>query len=87
MMTITWIESNGDWSTGIRSVMRGLSSLIVATMRAIPQINVELGIRNEELGVRATDDCGIVHKNLPNAPIYIVLGEEQNKKITFKEDI
>ena len=47
----------------------------------------ELGIRNEELGVRATDDCGIVHKNLPNAPIYIVLGEEQNKKITFKEDI
>ena len=49
--------------------------------------NEELGIRNEELGVRATDDCGIVHKNLPNAPIYIVLGEEQNKKITFKEDI
>ena len=37
--------------------------------------------------VQATDDCGIVHKNLPNAPIYIVLGEEQNRKITFKEDI
>ena len=37
--------------------------------------------------VQATDDCGIVHKNLPNTPIYIVLGEEQNKKITFKEDI
>ena len=29
--------------------MRGLSSLIVATIRAIPQINEELGIRNEEL--------------------------------------
>jgi 2-C-methyl-D-erythritol 4-phosphate cytidylyltransferase len=37
--------------------------------------------------VQATDDCGVVHKNLPNIPIHIVLGEEQNKKITFKEDI
>ena len=35
----------------------------------------------------ATDDCGIVHKHMPNVPIHIVLGEEQNKKITFKEDI
>lgn len=37
--------------------------------------------------VQATDDCGVVHKNLSNIPIHIVLGEEQNKKITFKEDI
>ena len=35
----------------------------------------------------ATDDCGIVHKHMPKVPIYIVEGEEQNKKITFKEDI
>ena len=35
----------------------------------------------------ATDDCGIVHEYMPNIPIHIVLGEEQNKKITFKEDI
>ena len=34
-----------------------------------------------------TDDCGIVHEHMPNVPIYIVEGEEQNKKITFKEDI
>ena len=34
-----------------------------------------------------TDDCGIVHEHMPNTPIHIVLGEEQNKKITFKEDI
>ena len=34
-----------------------------------------------------TDDCGIVHEYIPNIPIHIVLGEEQNKKITFKEDI
>ena len=35
----------------------------------------------------ATDDCGIVHEYMPEVPIHIVLGEEQNKKITFKEDI
>ena len=35
----------------------------------------------------ATDDCGIVHEHMPQVPIYIVKGEEQNKKITFKEDI
>ena len=35
----------------------------------------------------ATDDCGIVHEHMSEVPIYIVEGEEQNKKITFKEDI
>ena len=35
----------------------------------------------------ATDDCGIVHEHMPDTPIYIVEGEEHNKKITFKEDI
>ena len=35
----------------------------------------------------ATDDCGIVHEHMPQVPIYIVEGEEHNKKITFKEDI
>ena len=34
-----------------------------------------------------TDDCGIVHEHMPEVSIYIVEGEEQNKKITFKEDI
>ena len=35
----------------------------------------------------ATDDCGIVHEHMSEVPIHIVEGEEQNKKITFKEDI
>lgn len=34
-----------------------------------------------------TDDCGLVHQYMPDVPIYIVNGEEQNRKITFKEDI
>ena len=35
----------------------------------------------------ATDDCGVVFDHLPEVAIHIVEGEEQNKKITFKEDI
>ena len=40
-----------------------------------------------EAHLPATDDCGIVHEHMPQVPIYIVEGDEQNKKITFKEDI
>ncbi|MCR5532478.1 MAG: 2-C-methyl-D-erythritol 4-phosphate cytidylyltransferase [Paludibacteraceae bacterium] len=35
----------------------------------------------------ATDDAGIVNKYMPEVPIYIVPGEETNKKITYKEDL
>ena len=35
----------------------------------------------------ATDDCGVVFNHMPDVKIHIVPGEEQNKKITFKEDI
>lgn len=37
--------------------------------------------------LQATDDCGIVHRYLPTVPIYIVLGDTQNRKITYKEDL
>ncbi len=39
------------------------------------------------VAVPATDDCGILHRNLPNVPIAIVLGEAGNRKITFREDL
>ena len=35
----------------------------------------------------ATDDAGIVHKYMPEEPIFIVAGEEANRKITYKEDL
>ena len=35
----------------------------------------------------ATDDAGIVRKYAPNHKIYIVQGEEANKKITYIEDL
>ncbi len=35
---------------------------------------------------KATDDCGVVKKYLPETPIYVVTGEESNMKLTYKED-
>lgn len=37
--------------------------------------------------MQATDDCGVVLKYMPEVAIKVVEGEEQNKKITFKEDL
>ncbi|MDE6494301.1 MAG: bifunctional cytidylyltransferase/SDR family oxidoreductase [Bacteroidales bacterium] len=37
-------------------------------------------------GFKATDDCGVVKKYLPETPIYVVAGEESNMKLTYKED-
>ena len=35
----------------------------------------------------ATDDAGIVRKYEPRHPIFIVPGEEANRKITYAEDL
>jgi 2-C-methyl-D-erythritol 4-phosphate cytidylyltransferase len=36
---------------------------------------------------RATDDCGVVLRYLPEVPIYVVPGDEQNMKITYPIDL
>lgn len=36
---------------------------------------------------QATDDCGVVRKYMPGTKICVVEGEEENKKITFAEDL
>ena len=35
----------------------------------------------------ATDDCGVVRRYLPGTKIIVVPGEEQNRKITFADDL
>ena len=35
----------------------------------------------------ATDDCGVISNYLPEVAIYVVAGEEQNFKLTYKQDI
>lgn len=36
---------------------------------------------------RATDDCGVVLKYAPDAPIYVVDGELSNMKLTYRSDL
>ncbi|GAA3981434.1 IspD/TarI family cytidylyltransferase [Actinomadura viridis] len=38
-------------------------------------------------GLRATDDCGIVHRYLPDVPIRVVEGSERNLKVTHPLDV
>ncbi len=36
---------------------------------------------------KATDDCGVVKKYLPEVPIHVVIGSSQNIKLTYPEDL
>ena len=40
----------------------------------------------EEGQIAATDDVGSVHRYMPDVPVFIVPGEERNRKITYQED-
>ena len=44
-------------------------------------------LTNDDNRPSITDDIGIVHHYLPGTPVFIVPGEETNKKITYPEDI
>ena len=44
-------------------------------------------LKNDDNRPSITDDIGIVHHYLPGTSVYIVPGEETNKKITYPEDI
>jgi 2-C-methyl-D-erythritol 4-phosphate cytidylyltransferase len=44
----------------------------------------ELALQDKSF--KATDDCGIVRKYLPDELIFVVAGEESNIKLTYKED-
>jgi 2-C-methyl-D-erythritol 4-phosphate cytidylyltransferase len=45
----------------------------------------QLAFENKDF--TATDDCGIIAKYLPDEPVFVVAGTENNLKITHKEDI
>lgn len=53
-----------------------LSTIAEAFRRALQKGNIT-----------ATDDVGIVYRYMPETPVFIVPGEEQNRKITYKEDL
>ena len=37
--------------------------------------------------IQATDDVGILMAYNPEVDVYVVAGEETNRKITYKEDL
>lgn len=45
----------------------------------------ELALQDPDF--KTTDDCGVVHRYLPDEPVYIVQGEQFNMKLTYKEDL
>ena len=53
----------------------------------LPLITKAYDIALNSENMQVTDDCGVVFNHIPTQSIHIVLGKEQNKKITFKEDI
>lgn len=44
-------------------------------------------IADKDVGFLPTDDCGVVKKYLPNEDIFVVMGEMQNIKITYQQDL
>ena len=53
----------------------------------LPVIRDAYQVALQDPQFRATDDCGVVRRYLPSVKIYIVEGEEQNRKITYREDL
>ncbi len=41
----------------------------------------------QDASFRATDDCGVVMKYLPEVAIHIVTGDSNNRKLTFQNDL
>lgn len=53
----------------------------------LPVIRDAYQMALQDSNFRATDDCGVVRRYLAGVKVYIVEGEEQNRKITFAEDL
>lgn len=83
--TDTIIQTAGDFIESIpdRSKLRRGQTPQAFRLETIKEA-YEIALKDAEFKV--TDDCGVVVKYLPEVPIYVVLGEESNMKLTYKED-
>lgn len=83
--TDTIIEVNGDFISQIpdRSKLKRGQTPQAFRIETIARA-YEVALKDEHFKV--TDDCGVVVKYLPETPVYVVLGEESNMKLTYKED-
>lgn len=53
----------------------------------LPLIRDAYQMALQDPNFRATDDCGVVRRYAAGVKIHVVEGEEQNRKITFAEDL
>ena len=67
-----------------RSMLRNVQTPQCFSLDVIARA-YELGLQDPDF--ITTDDCGVVHRYLPDEPIYVVGGEPSNIKITYPEDL
>lgn len=84
--TDTIIEVEGDFIRAIPDRSRLMRSQTPQAFH-IDVIAKAYEVALQDPAFKVTDDCGVVVKYLPDVSIYIVMGEERNMKLTYKEDI
>ena len=83
--TDTIIETEGDFIRSIpdRSKLKRGQTPHAFDIESIRRA-YEIALKDPHF--RVTDDCGVVVKYMPEEPVYVVMGEESNMKLTYKED-
>lgn len=85
--TDTMIEVNQEGHIcriPLRSTLRNVQTPQCFTLQTIEKAYA-IGLKDP--GFVTTDDCGVVHKYLPEEPIFVVDGETTNIKVTYPEDL
>jgi 2-C-methyl-D-erythritol 4-phosphate cytidylyltransferase len=54
---------------------------------SLPLIKKAYAVALRDPGFRTTDDCGVVLKYVPDEKIYLVQGDNNNIKLTYREDL
>ena len=83
--TDTIIQTDGDFIESIPDRSRLRRGQTPQAFR-LETIRKAYDIALKDPAFKVTDDCGVVVKYLPDVPVYVVMGEESNMKLTYKED-
>lgn len=83
--TVVGIDEDGCITDiPVRSMLRNAQTPQCFRRRTIKRA---FDIALQDPDFKATDDCGVVHKYLPEVKIFVAKGEQDNFKVTFPEDI
>lgn len=83
--TIIEVDTEGHISRiPQRSTLRNVQTPQCFTLEIIRRA-YEIGLQDPDFVT--TDDCGVVHRYLPQEPIFVVTGETTNIKVTYPEDL